>query len=238
MGQIEYTGRDNLDVMQLAVNYNACLLRLILRFAVKGDMVVDFGAGNGVFSCCVAGAGYQVTCIETDPVLSAVLADHGMTVCNDLGEIEDRSIDYIYSLNVIEHIADDTGVMALWYRKLRPGGKLMVYVPAGRFLYSSMDLKVGHVRRYSKKELLGKLSRAGFDVRESRYIDSLGVAAAFTYKLLDTKDGRINPVMLTWYDRWAFPISRMLDTITHPVCGKNVYAQAVKPDKRPGAQTL
>jgi 2-polyprenyl-3-methyl-5-hydroxy-6-metoxy-1,4-benzoquinol methylase len=229
MVQIDYTGRDNLEVMQEAIKYNKYLMELILDYAKDGDLIVDFGAGCGTFSFPVASAGYCVTCVETDPVLAASLESQGMTVLSDLNQAEDESIDYIYALNVLEHIEDDTGVVALWYRKLRPGARLMVYVPAFQVLFSSMDRKVGHVRRYSKSELCQKLSGAGFEIEVSRYADSIGFFATLAYKLFGNVEGSINRRSLRFYDRWLFPLSRRLDAITHHVFGKNVYARAVKP---------
>lgn len=229
MNDVEYSGRDNLEVMKEAVNYNKYLLDLIIVSAQVGDSLVDFGAGNGTFSLPVASAGYRVICVETDPVLSASLASHGMAVLTDLAQAADGSIDYIYSLNVLEHIEDDTGIAALWFRKLRPGGKLLVYVPAFQVLFSSMDRKVGHIRRYSMVELRQKLSNVGFEITESRYADSIGFLATLMYKLFGKEDGTVDLKMLKIYDRLVFPISQLFDVITHQIGGKNVYVRAVKP---------
>lgn len=229
MGQVEYTGRDNLEVMRGAENYNKYLVDLILWNAEKKDTLVDFGAGTGTFSLPVAAAGYRVICVETDPVLSDSLARHGLTVLNDLEHADDESVDYIYSLNVLEHIEDDAGIAALWHRKLRPGGKLMVYVPAFQVLFSSMDRKVGHIRRYRKAGLCHKLNNAGFAINESHYADSIGFVATLVYKLIDKGDGAVNSKMLKFYDRWIFPFSRILDGVFHGIGGKNVYVRAIKP---------
>lgn len=228
MKQIEYSGRDNLEVMQEAINYNKFLLDLISASAKKGNILVDFGAGSGTFSLPLELAGYRVICIESDPVLFAGLAEHGMTVFNDLERVADESIDYIYALNVLEHIEEDDAILSLWYRKLRPGGNVLAYVPAFQILFSSMDHKVGHVRRYSKAELCHKLRNAGFNIIESCYADSLGFLATLIYKLLNRGDGSINLRTLKFYDRWIFPLSRFLDIIIHNIFGKNVYARAVK----------
>lgn len=220
MGPIEYTGRDNLEVMQEVINYNKYLLNLILESARKSDSLVDFGAGNGTFSFPVTSSGYRVICVETDPVLSVDLANHGMTVLNDLEQAENGSIDDMYSLNVLEHIEDVTIITALWYRKLRPGGKLVVYVPAFQVMFSSMDRKVGHISRYSKAELRQKLSNPGFEINQSRYTDSIGLVATLTYNLLSQGDGAVDPKMLKIYDRWVFPFSRLLDVLIHPNRGQ------------------
>lgn len=229
MAQVEYTGRDNLELMREAKNYNAYLLQLICSSAQQGDSVVDFGAGNGTFSCPLASAGYTVICVETDPVLGAGLEKRGLRVLSDFEQAEDGSVDYIYSLNVLEHIKDDIGTAAVWYRKLRPGGRLLVYVPAFQILFSSMDVKVGHVRRYSKSELAQKLQSIGFEITESRYADSMGFAATLAYKLLGKGDGGINSTMLKFYDGWVFPLSRLIDRVSHRIGGKNVYVRATKP---------
>jgi SAM-dependent methyltransferase len=231
MDPIEYTGRDNLEIMQEAINYNKYLINLILGYAQNGDFVVDFGAGTGTFCFPVSAAGFHVICVETDPVLSDDLANHGMTVLKDLEKAEDGSIDYIYSLNVLEHIEDDNLIVALWYRKLRPGGKLMVYVPAFQFLFSCMDRKVGHIRRYTKNELRQKIFSAGFEITKSRYADSVGFLASLIYKLLCMGDGSVDRMMLKIYDTWILPLSRIIDIFTHQIGGKNVYVQAVKPKK-------
>jgi SAM-dependent methyltransferase len=228
MGQAGYSGRDNLEVMREAKNYNEFLLRLILASASRGETMVDFGAGNGTYSLPIAAAGYNVVCVETDPLLSLELASKGMSVLNDLEQAADASIDYIYSLNVLEHIEDDDGIAALWHRKLRPAGRLMVYVPAFQILYSSMDRKVGHIRRYRKTELSEKLRSAGFEVTESQYADSIGFLATLLYKLLGREDGTLNIKMLKLYDHWIFPISRLFDRVAHNVGGKNVYVRALK----------
>lgn len=229
MDQIEYSGRDNLEVMQEAKHYNRFLLDLIISKACAGDLLVDFGAGNGTFAQPVTAAGHRVICVETDPILSSTLKNYGLDVVNNLDLLEDGSIDYLYSLNVLEHIEDDESVARLWLRKLRPGGQLLVYVPAFQFLYTSMDQKVGHMRRYNRRMLIDRLIQAGFEVRMARYADSIGVLATLVYKLLDKGFGDVNLGMLKVYDRWVFPLSKTLDFVLCHFVGKNVYARAKKP---------
>src|SRR5450830_2070230 len=80
MAKIEYSGRDNLDVMLDAKNYNEFLLKLIRLTARKNISIIDFGAGGGTFCLPLVAAGYQVACIETDPVLSQKLTNAGLKV--------------------------------------------------------------------------------------------------------------------------------------------------------------
>lgn len=229
MSTIEYSGRDNLDVMAEARHYNRYLTDLILHwFDKKSGPLVDFGAGGGTFAVQVAQAGFDVSCIETDPVLADRLRRRGLRVASGLDAVPEGSLAGIYSLNVLEHIEDDDATLALWHRKLAPGGRLLVYVPAFQVLFSSMDRKVGHHRRYRKAGLTDKIRRAGFSLDTVRYADSLGFLAALLYRLIDRGQGDINPRMLRIYDRWVFPVSRLLDFLCSPLFGKNVYACVVK----------
>jgi SAM-dependent methyltransferase len=229
MGQIEYSGRDNLDVMAHAKNYNRYLLNLVLANAHLTDQLIDFGAGNGTFAVPVAKAGFNVTCIETDPLLCASLQAQGMIVVSDLDQIADGSVHFLYSLNVLEHIEDDLAIAQMWYRKLAPGGHLLVFVPAFQALYTSMDREVGHFRRYTKVSLTSLLQSAHFQIDRSAYVDSLGVLATLLYKLFDQGSGKVNLAMLKIYDRWVFPLSRTIDLITHTLGGKNILVRAHKP---------
>lgn len=228
---IEYSGRDNLKVMKNAKNYNKFLLNAILSHAEKGDVLVDFGAGNGSFADPISSKGYKVICVETDSVLSNELSKQGMTILADLEQVEDGSIDYIYSANVLEHIKDDQSIIDLWFRKLRPNGKLFVYVPAFNILFSGMDHKVGHKRRYIKADLCKRLRRPGFQVQQAHYADSIGFLATIIYKLLDRNVGDINQNMLVLYDRLIFPFSRLMDMVTHEIGGKNIFVYAIKKDR-------
>ena len=230
MTTIEYTGRDNLEVMAEARNYNRYLVDLILGwFDQARAPLVDFGAGGGTFAVQVAQEGFDVSCVETDPVLSDMLRRKGLRVSSSLDAAPDASLAGIYSLNVLEHIEEDNATLALWHRKLAPGGRLLVYVPAFQVLFSSMDRKVGHHRRYRKAGLAQQLTQAGFELNAVRYADSLGFLAALLYRFTDGGQGDINPRMLRIYDRWVFPVSRLLDRVCGSLFGKNVYACAVKP---------
>ena len=226
--QTDYTGRDNLEVMALARNYNQFLVDKVLAVSQPQQLVVDFGAGTGTFSRPVAQAGRRVVCVETDPTLCQALKEAGHEVAQDLEGLADASVDCIYSLNVLEHITDDEAVLRAWGRKLKPSGQVFVYVPAFQVLYTSMDRKVGHVRRYTRGELQRKLERAGLRVTRSRYADSIGFAATLVYKLADKGQGDINPRMLKLYDRAVFPLSALLDILLGRLLGKNAYAVAVK----------
>jgi len=228
MTQIEYSGRDNLDVMAHAKNYNQFLLELVLKNVQPNQLIVDFGAGNGTFAALLAKVHTQIVCVETDPTLCAALQNQGLRIVSDLAQLSDGSVDYLYSLNVLEHIQDDQAVAKLWFKKIRPGGQLCIFVPAFQWLFTSMDHHVGHHRRYTRTLLTQVLHNAQFEITQSQYVDSLGVLATLLYKLLDQGNGQVNVRMLKIYDQWVFPLSRLIDQFTGSLAGKNVLVRAIK----------
>lgn len=219
-----YRGAANLEVMRQAVNYNAFLLSLVLSFARSGEPIVDFGAGLGTFAVDVRRRGFSVTCVEPDQEQASVIGAAGLPVLSALADLPDKSADYLYSLNVLEHIEDDLATLRECRAKLRVGGRMLVYVPAMPILYSSMDTLVGHYRRYTRRELCRKLAASGFRVIESRYADCLGVPASLAFKAVGRRDGSLSPISLRAYDRLFFPASRAGDSVLGRVLGKNVYA--------------
>lgn len=77
---------------------------------------------------------------------------------------KDNSIDFIYSLNVLEHIEDDKKTVDECYRTLKPGGYCLFVVPRGDKLYDYFDEMLFHKRRYACGELNKKCRDAGFQI--------------------------------------------------------------------------
>jgi SAM-dependent methyltransferase len=225
----QYSGTDNLEVMAEAVNYNKFLNSLILGQARKGMYIVDYGAGIGTFAKVCSDRGLKVVCVEPDIQQARAIAKNGIEVYGSMDDIKNDSVDLMYTLNVLEHIQNDGTALGDMYAKLKNGGRLLIYVPAFEILYSSMDRKVGHYRRYTRADLYLKVKQAGFEVIENKYVDSLGFAATLLYKMIGSDDGSINLKSLLIYDRIIFPISRVLDKVLSSVVGKNVYMIAEKP---------
>lgn len=223
-----YAGRENLEVMQEAENYNRYLLSLIFRHVRPNVRVADFGAGAGTFAVPLRERGVDVLCVEPDPGLQGELRRAGLRVCGDLRGIADASLDLIYTFNVLEHIADDRGTLRALAGKLKSGGKLLIYVPAFPVLFTAMDRKVGHLRRYRRAPLMALVRDAGLTVEEARYADSLGFFATLAYRALGRADGSIDRRALRAYDRLAFPLSRSCDCLLSVWIGKNLMVVASK----------
>jgi SAM-dependent methyltransferase len=215
--------------MKEAVRYNRYLLDLIHEYAGNARQVIDVGAGGGTFAVPVSQAGFEVTALEPDDGLRAHLARLGLRTVSDTSQLPSASFDYAYSLNVLEHIRDDVAALREVRRVLRPGALLLIYVPAFPLLYTSMDAKVGHVRRYRRETLAHGVTAAGFAIERLEYADSIGFFATLAYRITDRGTGGISLPMLKTYDRAIFPLSRALDRLTRRWFGKNLVLVARNP---------
>jgi SAM-dependent methyltransferase len=224
----EYTGTENLEIMAEAVNYNRYLLSLIRANARPGDRIADIGAGIGTFARALAADGLDVTCVEPDPRQSRVIADAGLPVVAAVDAFADASFDFIYSLNVLEHIDDDRAAAATWVRKLKPGGRMLIYVPAFQVLFSSLDRLVEHKRRYRRGSLADVMQHAGLRVGRVRYADSAGFFATLAFKVIGNDSGTIDKRALVIFDRLLFPLGRIADVALDRVLGKNVVLTGVR----------
>src|SRR3989337_2436435 len=120
MQQQAYTGVDKLEVMQEAVNYNRYLLNTVLEHAPAAGKVMDFGAGSGQFAAPLSKHGLDIVALEPDAHLRQRLAQQGLKAVASLQHVPDNSLQYVYSLNVLEHIEDDVGALRELYNKLMP----------------------------------------------------------------------------------------------------------------------
>jgi SAM-dependent methyltransferase len=218
----------NLETMAEAKRYNAFLADSITAAAGSSRRLLDFGAGSGTFADTLRSPGRQITCVEAEPRLLARLRDKGFEAHADLQNFPAGTVDFAYTLNVLEHIDDDVAALRDIGKALKPGGRLFIYVPAFMILFTSMDRKVHHLRRYRRNELIRRVRAGGFSVERAEYVDSIGFAATLLYRLIGSSSGDINVAHLKLYDRFVFPLSRMVDRITNRLFGKNVLLIATR----------
>jgi SAM-dependent methyltransferase len=223
-----YSGIDNLEVMQEAVNYNVYLLSMIREQANARSRILDFGAGTGQFAIPLKQAHLDIMAVEPDNTMRERMAASGVTSVGSAAELPASSFDLVYSLNVLEHIEDHVGALQQLHATLKPDGVLLIYVPAFQVLYTSMDAKVGHVRRYTRTSLSAAVLAAGFTIDRVAYVDCLGFLATLLFKVVDRGNGTVNRTALKLYDRLIFPLSARLDLLTRHWFGKNLLLLAHK----------
>jgi SAM-dependent methyltransferase len=148
--------------------------------------VLDAGCGSGRTLLELVDYG-RVRGIELDPEVAEVARDRGLgeVVQGRLEEVPwgEDSFDLITCLDVIEHTPDDQRTLAELHRVCRPGGFLLVTVPAHQFLWSAHDVYNHHYRRYSRRRLRDSAHTAGWTVGRISAFNSLLFAPAAVVRL-------------------------------------------------------
>lgn len=217
----KYSGRDNLDVMSLANNYNSSIFKWLSSNLESNSLILDFGSGKGEFFNRFSENIYAV-----EPDVEMHMHFPEKFIFSSIDQLEHK-FNLIYSVNVLEHIKDDSLIIEKFKSYLLDDESIVkIFVPARQELYSSMDAKVGHYRRYSKKQIEKLFLEAGYEVKSCYYFDFLGYFAAAIYKILG-KSGDINPKSLMFYDKYIFPLSLFLDKFFCRYLGKNIVIEAM-----------
>jgi len=163
-----------------------------------------FGRGDGRFEALSLD-------IERDPV----------------DRLEAYGFDTAICLNVLEHIRDDVRALEKILRILRPGGRLLLLVPALKALYGSLDLHVEHYRRYERRELVEKVEGAGFVIEKIFFMHLVGALGWwFNSRVIGSKilpEGQIG-----LYDR-VVPLLRWVEERVRPPFGLSLVTVALKP---------
>jgi SAM-dependent methyltransferase len=91
----------------------------------------------------------------------------------DLSMFKRNEYDLIALLDVLEHVPDDLGSLRAIHRRLKPGGALLLTVPANPWMWSAHDTAHHHFRRYTKKQLEELFLRSGLDIQLLSHFNTL-----------------------------------------------------------------
>ena len=102
---------------------------------------------------------------------------------------ENEKFDLVTALDVVEHLDDDVAGLKEMYRVLRPGGRLLIFVPAFMFLWGVQDDVGHHRRRYKLDDLRLAVREAGFEVERATYANISFFAPILLGRTLDARHG-------------------------------------------------
>lgn len=132
-------------------------------------------------ACRLTGA-YEYRGYEPDPSSFGVAETRlhelgrGQVINDVVPEEPDRQFDMLVAFEVLEHLPNDREVLTSWSKWVKPGGHIMVSVPADPDRFDECDSLVGHLRRYTRGSLSDLIERAGLGVIS---IDSWGMPAGY-----------------------------------------------------------
>ncbi|MEZ5345632.1 MAG: class I SAM-dependent methyltransferase [Pyrinomonadaceae bacterium] len=142
-----------------------------LRAANSELRFLDVGCGTGANLEMLAGFGDAEGVDVSDDALEFCKAK-GLKTHKGLAEelpFEDESFDVVTALDVVEHLDDDIAGLKEMYRVLRSGGKTLIFVPAFMWLWGVQDDISNHRIRYTRKQIVERMEKAGFEVERATY---------------------------------------------------------------------
>lgn len=223
-----YAGTRVLEAMRGAAQYGEAIFQELRTAAPKTkSTILDFGAGDGFFLEKFHSHGVAVDAVEPDPRLQVALRPLTRTLWPDIRDVPNESFDFVYTVNVLEHISGLDETCAQLLRVLKPNKKLFVFVPAHEILWTSLDDEVEHVRRFDRRSIRVALEQAGFHIEHLRYFDFLGFPTALGVRMLEKlKLFKYRSSSVAFYDRYIFPVSQHMDWIFKGAIGKNLIVIA------------
>jgi ubiquinone/menaquinone biosynthesis C-methylase UbiE len=154
------------------------LLKFLLSFlnSQRDAPVLDVGCGVGSNLQLFESLGFKVIGIDSEYYslsLAKGCISSTFLVNGDLTALpfKANSVGLIIATDILEHLDEDTIGIKEIYRTLKNEGKVMMTVPAFKFLWGVQDIAGVHKRRYSKNELLKKIEQVGFKVLRSSYFN-------------------------------------------------------------------
>lgn len=192
------------------------VLDTIDRYLEKNDdiNILDIGCGTGVMLNALEDLG---------KVHGMDMSDDAISFAREIfsGSVEKGSLpadvpyekgffDLITALDVIEHVDRDLDSLVTIRSLLAPGGKVVITVPAYRFLWSAFDDLNEHKRRYTRTELERKLKEAGFEIEKLTYYNTLLFPLVFAVRMLGKllkRDGASDVEMP------SRPVNSILETV-------------------------
>lgn len=179
----------------------------------------ELGCGTGFVISAIQGVFPQLTVSGGDLCIERLRYAEARLPLARFLQIDARRIpfkeefDVVGAFDVLEHIEEDEIALSQMYNAVKPSGGILLTVPQHKFMWSGKDSFAGHKRRYSRKELVKKVSNAGFEVvRTTSFVSIL-----FPLMILSRLRQR-NP-KADWNPMAELEINRYLDTLLEKILG-------------------
>ena len=237
--EIDQEGLDTLDTMSEARKLNAWQYEDSSRHL--SGKILEIGSGVGNISAFYVEENRDITLSDIrDNYLEKLTKkfEKGVSpnkiikmdlVASDFEEKYAKHIgtfDGLFALNVVEHIEDDTLAISNAKKLLKPGGKMVILVPAYQALYNGLDKALFHYRRYNKRSLNELFLKNDLSIDKSYYFNFAGILGWFVSGKLQ-KNNTIPGGQLKLYNSLV-PIFKLVDLITFRKIGLSVVCVGTK----------
>ena len=230
----EYSGSE-LDSLAEAKNYYAWVMRQFEPYV--GPDMIEVGAGIGTFSEFILADPKVQRLVAIEPATNTLphirkRFENNSRVDVRPGYLSSHATslqgDAIVAVNVMEHVPDDAQFLRDAFTAVKPGGRLLLFVPALPAIFGTLDVAFEHHRRYTRATLRKVIEQAGWKPTRISYMNMPGIAAWFTAGRILRKNSIAARDAKT-YDRLVVPWLSKLESIVEPPIGSNLIAIAAKP---------
>ncbi|MBA4409669.1 MAG: class I SAM-dependent methyltransferase [Odoribacter sp.] len=237
--QVKDSGPETLEVISVADNFNRWMFQTIKPHCTGN--ILEVGSGIGNISQFFLADNLEISLSDLSTDYFKILESKFGSFPNLKGlftldfaekELEQKyphligKFDTVFALNVLEHVPDHEQSIRNCYKLLKPGGKLVILVPAFQSLFNQFDVALEHQRRYTPKTLKKVMSVPGFNIIHCRYFNSIGILGWFVSGKLMGKNA-IPGGQMKLYDQLV-PLWKVVDWFLKPLLGLSVICVAQK----------
>jgi len=212
------------------------VLRYLASDLIAGvGEIAEIGCGHGLLQLQIEEAfSREVTGFDlNEHALKQNVSRRSQIFCYDIQhrhpEVRNR-YNLILLFDVLEHISDEDKFLAALFYHLKPGGKLVMNVPAGEWAYSKYDEAAGHVRRYSIRSLRMVAARNGLEILKWSYWGLPLLPLLVLRKVWLSLNRDMTKTISTGFDSRTSAINRSLEMVSRcepmpqKLCGSSVMA--------------
>lgn len=237
--QDDKIGYDTLDVISDAGKFNRWMFNTIKPYC-RGN-ILEIGSGIGNISKYFLDDNFDISLSDLSSEYFRILEEKFKEYRNlkglftlDFAETELEKnypqligqFDTVFALNVLEHVPDHEQSIKNCHKLLKPGGNLVILVPAFQSLFNQFDIGLGHQRRYTPKTLKKVMAMPGFSIIHTQFFNVPGILGWYVSgKLMGEK--AIPGGQMKLYDQLV-PIWKVVDWFLNPLCGLSVICVAKK----------
>lgn len=233
------SGTDTLEVISNAGKFNQWMYDTIKPYCTGA--ILEIGSGIGNISQYFLNDNFEISLSDLSNEYFRILENKFSGFRNLKGlftldfaekELEQKyphligQFDTVFALNVLEHVPDHEQSIKNCHKLLKPGGTLVILVPAFQSLFNQFDVALEHQRRYTPKTLKKVMSILGFSIIHTQFFNVPGILGWYVSGKLMGKNA-IPGGQMKLYDQLV-PLWKVADWFLRPLLGLSVICVAKK----------